>query len=291
MHRASTIGRELRRGAGLACVLMAGALGGTAAAEEPITAVFKAREVDFTYRSSNTYLPCHEIQGRVARILSAVGARQDMEVRVHGCEDFLLQGGGTYRSRDQFDRPSDPFESSRDPFERANDPFDRSTDRFAYRRSEREQMAHISVRLMTPVEVTPKVLEEIQKDKSRRELISRVTGNPMAAMNDPVVFPAQRQTVTLSRQTLKLDAADCELLEDMSRGVFRKLDVRVVRGAPNCGGSRIPPQITVEALLPVVASTQVPGAQQLPATGQAPSDPGTTSAPPAESQTREPEQR
>src|SRR5690606_25754896 len=141
---------------------------------------------------------------------------EDIDVRVTGCEDFLVpQHGSCPRSDDPFDR------RSRDPFARANDPFDRSNDPFMDRRRDREQTAHVRVRLMTPVEVTPQVLEEIDKDKSRRELVSRVTGNPAAAMNDPVVFPAKRQTITLSRSTMRLEAEDCELLEDMSKAVFR----------------------------------------------------------------------
>ena len=38
---------------------------------------------------------------------------------------------------------------------------------------------------MMPAQVTPELLKEIEKDKSRRELVSRVTGNPAAAFNDP----------------------------------------------------------------------------------------------------------
>ena len=37
------------------------------------------------------------------------------------------------------------------------------------------------------------MLAEIEKDKSRRDLISRVTGDPRAALNDPIVFPAERK--------------------------------------------------------------------------------------------------
>ncbi len=111
----------------------------------------------------------------------------------------------------------------------------------------------IRVRLQMPVEMTPAVMKEVEKDKSRRELVSRVTRNPGAAMNDPILFEAQRQEVTLSSKTVRLKPEDCELLEQMSTQLFRKLDVKVTRRTASCGprdSSRIPPQMDVEALLP-----------------------------------------
>jgi hypothetical protein len=206
---------------------------------QPITAVFKARDVDFIYRGSRNRIPCYELPGRVAAILRAVGARDDLQVKVTSCDRFATHD----------DLYGDPFD---DGFgrDRLSDP----TDRYRGRRH-RENVAHVRINLMAPVEVTPKVMQEIERDKSRRELISRVRRDPTFAMNDPIIFAAQRQEVTLSRGTLRLEPEDCELLEQLSQTVFRKLGVRVVRGALNCqSGSRIPPQLTVEALLPVGAA-------------------------------------
>jgi hypothetical protein len=125
-----------------------------------------------------------------------------------------------------------------------------------------------------PTEVTPEVLAEMERDKKRRELVSRVTGDPSAKFDDPIVFTAQRQPVTLSRRTIGLEPQECELLEQMSTSVFRKLDVRVVRRSSSCGRnqiSHIPPQLTVEALIgtPLPTST----IQQTPPAGE--EDPGT----------------
>src|SRR5690606_10028659 len=122
-----------------------------------------------------------------------------------------------------------------------------------YRRNEREQSAQVRIKLMMPVEMTPQILKEIEKDKSRRDLVSRVTGNPAASMNDPIVFAARREEVTLSQRTLKgLQAEDCELLQQLTMQVIRKLDVKVKHQSFSCGprsSSRIPPQLTVETLL------------------------------------------
>lgn len=281
MHWPSRSAGGLRARWQLACALLATTIGIEAFAEDPVEAVFKAREVSFFYRSSHTLYPCHALQHRVAVILRAVGARDDIDVRATGCEDFMMTDD-RYDRDDRFER-NDPFGRS-DPFDRT-DPLDRTSDRMLNRRGQREQMAHVRVRLLTPVKVTPEVLQEIDKDKSRRELISRVTGNPMAAMNDPAVFPAQRQTVTLSRNTIRLEPEDCELLDEMSTSVFRDLDIRVVRGAPNCRhGSRIAPHVTVEALLPVGIARAIPGSSTAPGTGQGNSDSATTAPPePSES--------
>lgn len=217
--------------------------GGEAMAQqEPITAVYKAQEVSFQYRSSRQPFACHELQNRVANILLSVGARDDIDVNVRNCDVYVTS--------------DDPFKD--DPvFGRdSSDPRDRwnTSSGFGDRENDRGQSAHIRIRLMMPVELTPQVLAEIEKDKSRRELISRVNRNPAAAMNEPIVFAAQRQEVTLSNnRQLRLRPEDCELLEQMAFNVFRKLDVKVVRKSFSCGPReswKTPPQLTVEALLP-----------------------------------------
>lgn len=210
---------------------------------EPITAVYKAQELSFQYRSSNRYYPCHELEHRVAVILVSVGARDDINVKARNCE-FML---------DTNDPSIDPMtgRDNMDPFER-----DRwgTSSRFGRTNDRREQYASVRVQLMMPVQVTPQVLKEIEKDKSRRELVSRVTGNMAAAFNEPIIFEAKRQEVTLSQRTIKLRAEDCELLDQMSNSVFRKLNVKVLRRSFSCGprdsASRIPPQLVAEALLP-----------------------------------------
>jgi hypothetical protein len=237
-----------------------------ATAEESVAAVFKARDINFFYRTVAAPFPCHELRGRVANILRAVGARDDIKVDVNGCDEFI--------------NPRDDLLTGRDPFDRS-DPFDNPNDRFRDGRGSREQTAHVRIQLMSPVPVTPSVMAEIDRDKSRRELISRVTGNPSVGMNDPVVFPAQRQEVTLSRRSIRLEPEDCELLEQMSTSVFRQLDVRVVRRNFNCDArqpSRIAPQLTVQALLPSAADVQQPviaPGTALPSEPAAASDPAT----------------
>jgi len=273
------------RAARAAAVLVTLAMCPAAFAQEAgaVTAVFKAKEIDFSYRSTTRFYPCHKLRNVVTNVLRAIGARDDVQVRVSDCENFEMS------DESEFDR-WDPRQSPNDSRQFPNDPRQFPSDGFGNTRG-REQLSHIRARVMTPVELTPAVLAEIDKDKSRRELVSRVTGNPAAAMNDPIVFEAKRQSVTLSRASLRLEPGDCHLLEQMMRSIFRELDVRVVRRNFTCDSrqeNRITPQLTVEALLPTGALLPMPPAEserrgQKPATSATENDaPGATPETPTE---------
>lgn len=224
-------------------------------AQEAMQAVWKAKEVTFSYRSSKSIYTCSGLETRVKTIFLALGARDDLEVRASSCNEneMVLD--------QEFENPLGRGDSARDPSARTwgrggdlrheggwEDPYDRLQNQGGAR----EQNAFVRARLLMPVELTREVGEEIKRDKSRRELISRVTGDPAAKQNDPVWFPAQWQSVTLSRESIGLEPEECELLDQMSTGVFKELGVRVVGKSRRCSGfssSRIPPSLTVEALL------------------------------------------
>jgi hypothetical protein len=213
-----------------------------------VPAVLKVRDANFVYRSSARQLTCDQLRQRVALILSAIGARQDIEVSAHECETFLDPSNVHDTNRSDRRDALDPWSRSQGALDRTrpyrSDPLDRR----------RTQSTPVRIRMMMPMEATPDIVEEVDKDRARRELVSRVTGNPGAAMNNPIFFAAERQQVELSYDTLKLESIDCELLEQMSRTVFRELDVKVTRQSLSCDPrerSRIKPSLTVEALLPV----------------------------------------
>lgn len=237
-------------------LLAAGAQAFGAEAAAPVTAVYKAKEISFHYRAPRTLLACHELQQRIAHILVAVGARDDIDVKLRNCDGFMMSD----------DDSMDPM-GRRDGMDTWGD--DRwgssSSSRFGRTGDRRDPSISVRVQLMMPVEVTPEILKEIDKDKSRRELVSRVTGNAAAAFNDPVVFEARRQEVTLSQRTVRLRPEDCQLLEQMAVQVFRRLDVKVVRRNTTCGPgeqSRIPPQLVAEALLPTGSLLPMPDPEQ-----------------------------
>jgi hypothetical protein len=277
------------RGASAVLKLLSAAsllLAGTALADAPVTAVYKVQELSLHYRLPRQFQACHELQNRVANILLAVGARDDVKVDVRNCDAYMI-GDDDMMDPLPGRASSDPFDRG-DPFNRG-DPFDRSSSTFRNPANDRRQSALIRIQVQMPVEVTPAVLKEIEKDKSRRELVSRVTRNPGAAMNDPIVFEAQRQEVTLSSRTVRLQPEDCELLEQMGTQLFRKLNVKVTHRSASCGprdSSRIPPQMTVEALLPTGKIVPLPDPEKQKRSGAGPA--GEPAETPAESTAVEP---
>ena len=219
-------------------------------AESPpvVAAVWKERELFFAYRSSYAIFSCTTLEDRVADILRAVGARPDLEVRIDNCAELPASpavGTGNRAGWEQNRTWSDSGGWS-------GASWPSGADARLERRTELPPASNVTVRLRMPVELTPDVAADMQRDRSRRELISRATGDPAARFNDPIVFAAQRRNVTLSRQTVDLEPVECELLDQMSGG-FRKLGIKVVRRGFSCDRNRvslIPPELEVEALLP-----------------------------------------
>jgi hypothetical protein len=235
------------------------------AAQEQVAAVWKARKLSFSYGSSTAIYSCSALAGRVASILRAVGARDDIKVEVNDCSESITPPGPNMNARGSMNTWEPSAQSSLD------------------RRTDRQQFVHVNVRSMMPVEVTPEVLAELKRDKSRRELVSRITGNPAAKFNDPILFTAQWQSVTLSRKTIGLSSEECELLDQMSASVFRQLGVREVSRGFSCDPdrlSRIPPELVVEAFLPTPFGSD--NAQKTPAAGEEDADPGVPAASDAE---------
>ena len=217
------------------------------AAEEPapqeaIGAALKLREVDFVYRSSANYLPCDELRNGVAAILRALGARDDVQVTATHCSWSQIPDATITNDSDS------TWNQNWDRSTRQQSPMERM------RGETPNQSTPLHIRAMMPVPANKQILKEMEQDKARRELISRVTGNMSAALNDPILFAAKRQEVTLSRDTIKLEPRHCELLDQMISGVFRRLDMKVVRKSISCDRhqrSNFAPSATIEALLPV----------------------------------------
>ena len=224
-----------------------------AAQQEPVTAVLKMRESDFVYRSSLNYMNCDELRNGVAVILRALGARDDVQVRLSNCSmnggpDLMVGGSGGGNSGMPQSQPGSTWNNSWDRSTRQQSPMDRM------RNEAQMQSTPVHIYAMMPVPADSKVMKEIEHDKSRRELISKVTGNMNVALNDPILFAAKRQQVTLSHETIKLEPQHCELLDQMIMHVFRDYDLKTVRKSLSCDShqrSNIPPQAVVEALLPV----------------------------------------
>lgn len=213
-----------------------------APAEQPIAAVWQKQEVLFTYQSSIAIYSCDALENRVASILYAVGARPDLDVKVTGCSRSVVPRNSPAADRTR--RTLEPGSGT------------------SYvRPAEQQQISTVHVLLSMPAEMTPEVVDELKADKSRRELISRVTGNPIPRFDDPIPFAAERRVVTLSYKTVGIEAAECELLDQLVTSSFRNLGLRVVRQGYSCDRRRVSyirPSLDVEALVPMQFEPEKP---------------------------------
>jgi hypothetical protein len=225
-----------------------------------VAAVLKSREANFIYRSTKSVLACDELRNRVATILREVGARDDVRVTANDCDAFVTNSRGPRRSDAKVSGTFQPgtagdFSSSDDlmkrPIDRQMERRDTMTHSDQYDRY-KAQTTPVHIELMVPVVITPEVLDEVEKDKARRALVSRVQGNKSAVLDDPIFFAAERREVKLSHDTIELEPIDCELLDQMTRTVFRQLEMKVKTSSLACDSrSSLRPQLTVETLLPV----------------------------------------
>jgi hypothetical protein len=245
------------------------------AAQEPIAAVWKERSVSFTYSSLTTVYACEAMAGRVSSILRALGARDDIKVTVGACSHASTPADVQVNAD-----PHIPG-ASRTTWVPEPDSFRPSS-------ADQRHLAIVRILLMMPTEATEEVLAELQKDKSRRELVARVTANPAARFDDPVLFHAQRQLVTLSHDTIGIETSECDLLHQMSTDIFPQLGVRVVdRGVSCSADSRVAPKLVVEALVaspfeapaPPPIGTEVPGPGAPATSDDAPAAPRSDKAP------------
>ncbi|HEX6259936.1 MAG TPA: hypothetical protein VFZ51_04715 [Woeseiaceae bacterium] len=100
-----------------------------------------------------------------------------------------------------------------------------------------------------PVEATAEYKEELAKDKSRQELITRLGGKNQMNMEE---FPGVWKRVELSRdRKLDLEPGDCELMETLRDRVFPKMSIKVVQDEVRCTPNQLSmstPLLTVQAL-------------------------------------------
>lgn len=234
------------------CILPIGA---RAEVQEPVTAVWREHRLTFFYHGYAAVRPCPELRHRIARVLNAVGARPDVSVTLDKCDAAFASPGvdaGDRRGWPQ--NPTGGWTPSSSRYGTRWLPGFPESGFGAYRRSEPLQVVEVQVRLALPTEITPEVADELRADRKRRELITRVTGDPLPLFDDPIAFAAQRQVVRLSNDTAGIEIADCELLDELASSAFRRLGMRVVRRGYTCDRqslSRIPPTLDVEALIPV----------------------------------------
>lgn len=170
---------------------------------DPVQAIWKPQRIEFNYQSFTTFYSCDGLESRVKRLLREVGARDDLKVRVTGCEGM--------------NRPT--------------------------------RMPFVRIDMTSPVEATPQALEEINKDKTKRELSARVRGERAEELT--AQFPAHWRKVDLSAGKLDIDPGECELIDELNKKVFSKLAIKVTRDDISCVPNQRSigqPKLEIEAL-------------------------------------------
>jgi hypothetical protein len=120
------------------------------------------------------------------------------------------------------------------------------------------ELPRVRIKAALPREATPQLVEQLQKDAARRELVAKVRGE-RSVINDPAAqFPAvSRQVRFESSRLARIQDGDCELMEQLVRHVFEAFGVRVVEGSrTDC----LPGQLTlnsVQLTLEVLAPASV----------------------------------
>lgn len=104
----------------------------------------------------------------------------------------------------------------------------------------------VRIRAALPREATPQLIDELQNDAAKRELVARARGEP-SVIDDPAAqFPATSRQVRFESSLLaRIQDGDCELMEQLVRHVFEPLGVRVVEGSrTDC----LPGQVTLNSV-------------------------------------------
>ena len=135
----------------------------------------------------------------------------------------------------------------------------RVTSSGCYNMSGPEIMPRVRVRAALPQEATPELLAQLEKDRSKRELVARTGGKPVASIDEVTAkFPATWRNVKFEGTPLSdVQDGDCELMEQLIRNVLKPMGVREIAGSSlNC----VPHQVPINAVnvkLQVLSAPQV----------------------------------
>jgi hypothetical protein len=104
-----------------------------------------------------------------------------------------------------------------------------------------ERSPRIMIQAAIPQRVTPELLAELSKDQPERDLIARVRGERSVIGNTEAQFAARTRRVTFDDQNLRsrIEAGDCELMEQLRDKLFVPLGVNVVEDRISCAPNQV----------------------------------------------------
>jgi len=204
MGRAFSSGERTWKGVSASVLLAATVALGPApyAAEElpapgPVLAAWQTQRISFTFQSKQSVYSCEAVGDKVWRTLFQLGARPDMHISVRGCDN------------------ADPL---------------RGASPFGFRSA---QAITLRIEIATPYEPDPIDRQGVEGERGRRELLQRASGQPTTPPDLAEQFPALWSRVRISDFT-HLEPGDCELVQQIERQLFTKLDIRVIENQLSC---------------------------------------------------------
>jgi hypothetical protein len=175
-----------------------------------IPAIWIEKELSFTYFGRTSLYYCDGLRRKVDRIMKQLGAMDGYRVRIRSC---YAMGGPEMRQG-----PAGPeFYSGA------------------------EHTPRVMIDVAVPQRVTPELLAELSDDQGRRDLIARVRGERSVIGNTEAQFAARTRRVTFDDQNLRgrIDAGDCELMEQLRDKMFVPLGVNVVADRMSCTPNQV----------------------------------------------------
>lgn len=133
-----------------------------------------------------------------------------------------------------------------------------------------EIMPRVRVRAALPMQATPELLAQLEKDRAQLQLAARAGGKPVAA-TDAVgtQFPATWRVVRFEGTSLSdVQDGDCEMMEQLLRQVLKPMGVREVAGSSlNCVPNQVPinaVNLKLEVLNPATSMPDAASAKSKP---------------------------
>jgi len=174
-----------------------------------VPAIWVAKEVSFTYFSTTSLYYCDGLRTKVKWVMKQLGLMDGYKVRIRSC---FSTGGPEVRYG-----PAGPeFISGA------------------------EHTPRVVIEAVVPQRVTSELLAELDEREGERELIARVRGESVVD-NAEAQFAASSRRVTFDDEYRRgrIEAGDCELIEQMRDHVFVPLGFKIVEDKMNCMPNRV----------------------------------------------------
>jgi len=175
-----------------------------------VPAIWVSKEVSFTYVGSTSLYYCDGLRNKVRWVLKQLGVMDGYKVRIRSC---FNTGGPEIRYG-----PAGPEFNPGAEFS-----------------------PRVVIEAVVPQQVTSELLAQLDEQEGERELVARVRGESTVVDNAEAQFAANRRRVSFddgSRRS-RIEAGDCELIQQMRDYVFVPLGFKIVEDKMNCVPNRI----------------------------------------------------